>query len=163
MYCDIVLISWGWHMRTPSLQVERCNYSRATTAPFDPISCRPSQKDHHPTNMSHYVRLAFAANHTGSLHEACAFHMKPVKLNGECVDSGVCLNSIQDCIGADFRDVRRTCPQTCGACGMCIDHHSNCQSWSAAGQCASNPGFMLEQCPYSCIKACSILYDPHPP
>lgn len=148
---------------TVFLQVERCNYARATTAPFDLLSCRPLEREHHSANLSHDVRLTFGTNHTGSLHEACAFHLTPMKLHRDCVDSGACLNAIQDCMGADFRDFLLSCPQTCAGCGMCIDHNSACQRWSAVGHCFSNPGFMLEQCPHSCIKACSVTYDPHPP
>lgn len=144
------------------MQIERCNYARAAHAPISLKSCRRLKHDNTAADLSHYGQMKAGLNH-GSLHEACAFNLTPVKLAGECKDKDSCVGTPRDCIDAEFRDHLHHCPKLCAQCGMCVDQHISCQEWSAAGQCSSNPGFMLDQCPHACIRACSIMYDPHPP
>ena len=43
------------------------------------------------------------------------------------------------------------CPVSCGVCrGACKDLHDDCPGWAKQGECATNPGFALKTCPYSC-------------
>ena len=35
----------------------------------------------------------------------------------------------------------------------CDNKHETCKAWANAGECANNPGFMLEDCRWAC-KAC---------
>ncbi|KAI8512661.1 hypothetical protein Bbelb_093000 [Branchiostoma belcheri] len=55
------------------------------------------------------------------------------------------------------------CPDVMGSCGVaaecstqnqevstCTDLNANCPSWASGGQCESNPGYMIPNCPLSC-------------
>jgi len=42
-------------------------------------------------------------------------------------------------------------PRLCGVCSnVCEDKAPDCHNWAMDGQCESNPGTMLTQCPSSC-------------
>ena len=145
------------------VQIEKSNFVRATKARIDKGSCRLSVTEYHGADLSHYDHLAVDGSGTGSLNEACSFRLTPVKPKVECEDDPTCAATAKDCMGAEFRQHLHICPKMCAECGACVDQHDSCHKWSDEGQCFSNPGFMLERCRHSCIKACSIMYDPHPP
>ena len=43
------------------------------------------------------------------------------------------------------------CPVSCGVCtDLCLDKKADCPQWAAAGDCGSNEGYMLKECPRSC-------------
>jgi len=45
----------------------------------------------------------------------------------------------------------KNCQKTCGFCATdCKDNHDFCESWAAAGECKTNPGFMNGTCKKSC-------------
>ena len=45
----------------------------------------------------------------------------------------------------------RTCPVSCKVCvSQCKDAHAECGRWVAAGECSTNPEFMLHACAESC-------------
>ncbi len=39
--------------------------------------------------------------------------------------------------------------------GVCEDHHPQCSSWVASGECEKNVGFMFDTCRKAC-KACEV-------
>eukprot|EP00892_Ulva_mutabilis_P002770 jgi/Ulvmu1/12494/UM009_0147.1 len=144
-------------------QIERSNLARATNAPIDLESCQRSTEEHHNADLSQYPHLAAEAKGAGNLHEACTFRLTPIKPRAECEDKSTCTAGTMDCVGSDVQHTLHTCPKSCSACGTCIDQDTSCRKWSSEGQCFSNSGFMLDRCRHSCIKACLIMYDPHPP
>ena len=59
----------------------------------------------------------------------------------------------------DLFDLMQTaCPETCGWCSSsgCRDEHPNCESWSRAGACVTNPLLMGHTCRESC-GVCGFL------
>lgn len=44
----------------------------------------------------------------------------------------------------------------------CVDIHESCDRWAESGECTSNPGWMLLNCPVSCNN-CEIINGPEPP
>lgn len=146
------------------MQIESCNYIRATHAPIDPTSCRRSDHERDATDLSNFSHVDLDGGYVSNLHEACTFRLAPVHRGNECEDHAACDGQQEECMDADFRQFMRKCPKLCANCGDCVDHEDACQKWSAAGQCFLNAAFMLPKCPHSCIEACEkVLYDPHPP
>ena len=48
----------------------------------------------------------------------------------------------------------RLCPTSCGLCTPeCKDADKECPGWGAAGECNTNPEFMIRTCPVTC-EAC---------
>jgi prolyl 4-hydroxylase len=51
------------------------------------------------------------------------------------------------------RPFRWVAPPPPAAPPGCDNKHETCKAWANAGECAKNPGFMLEDCRWAC-KAC---------
>ena len=47
-------------------------------------------------------------------------------------------------------------PSSASQANACEDSNDNCATWAAIGECQSNPGFMLQNCPVTC-KMCAEL------
>ena len=102
---------------------------------------------------------------------ACSEMKNPPKRKRNCVDIH------ENCkVWADEDDecernsnVSKYCPVSCGKCKndaaaaksessgggkeiSCEDKHGNCSFWAEKGECKSNPGYMIENCPKSCGK-----------
>ena len=54
---------------------------------------------------------------------------------------------------AAWLESRRWWGAELAAAPECLDHNSQCPYWAAIGECQSNPGFMLNNCPVTC-KMC---------
>lgn len=109
--------------------------------------CKPKCKDLHESCPA-WAASGECVNNTGFMLKHCPY------------TCGVCVNETVHSHGAeDDAPAARTAP---GGCYDVADKAEECSKWVDAGECSTNPGFMMSHCAASCGLCTPVCMDHSP-